>query len=190
MYLLIQVKVFPTQGLKRRTSKQNLTSAGSGYRQRKAPNQVAPFCTHVERHDRKLNNPENRPKGLQKPFLSPKRSDSERRKAQGPKRFAPPKRSVGEQKKPDSFKNDSHHQKGVATNIIGLKAIKGFAQPKRSGNNSHNPEGMKSYSHHQKKTEASLTGVGARTCMFYKGQTKLRDTPMSGGKCFNPPQQS
>ena len=97
---------------------------------------------------------------------------------------------MGEQKKPDRLKNDSHHQIGVATNIIGLKAIKGFAQPKRSGNNSHNPEGMKSYSHHQKKTEASLTGVGMRMCMYYKGQTKLRDTPKSGGKYFNPPQQS
>ena len=58
MYLLIQLELFPMQGLKRQASKQNLTSAGSEYRWWKAPNQVASFCTRAECHDRKLNNPE------------------------------------------------------------------------------------------------------------------------------------
>jgi hypothetical protein len=58
---------------------------------------------------------------------------------------------VGEQKKPDRLKNDSHHQKGVATNIKGLRAIKHFIPPKRSGNNDHKSEGTKAYLHHQKE---------------------------------------
>ena len=54
-------------------------------------------------------------------------------------------------KKLDRLKNDSHLQKGVATNIKGLSAIKHFIPPKRSGYNGHKTQGMKAYLHHQKE---------------------------------------
>jgi hypothetical protein len=150
-YLLIQLELFPTQGLKRRTSKQNLTSTGLGYRRWQAPNQVALFCIRAECHDWKLNNLET---GLRAAETFRITKKEWKRKEKGPwaKTFCPTKKEYERTKKPDRLKsvsshwkgvrpnekkpvrlkNDSCHRKGVTMNLKGLKAIKGFPQPKRT----------------------------------------------------------
>jgi hypothetical protein len=110
------------QGLKSKTLKQNLTSTGSEYRRRyhKIGYTILRSC---EMSRSKLSNQETSLKEA-RTFHITKKEWERKRKANKPRTFCHTKKECQRRKESNRLKNSSQHQKVVATNIKGSRAIK------------------------------------------------------------------